>query len=378
MDSLAFTRTDGAWGCNSCAALTWMIGAYELADSLGAAEREARRYAQLQPGIPGPWIALWDVLERAGRLAEAQQVAGRIAALDGDAVAVADRAAYHAIRLGDFSAADRVLRAGIDAGNAAARRSALWALVISLRYQGRMTEALEAARAFRATDESGAATTRGAVSLDARPLGIALFESGRYRQSAALFDSIALWRTSDEAESGAARDRAWGLTQAARARAALGDTAVLAARADTIAAYGTQSGSGRDRRLHFYVRGLLLRARGDLAGAERSFRAAMYSVSAGYTSANAELARVLLQRGRPRVAVAVLTPALRGKLDASNFYITHTELHELLGQAWDAAGVGDSAATHYAMVARAWSAGDPPFRARAESARARAAALTGQ
>lgn len=76
-----------------------------------------------------------------------------------------------------------------------------------------------------------------------------------------------------------------------------------------------------------------------------------------------------------RDAIAVLSPALRGKLDASNFYVTHTELHELLGQAWEAAGVRDSAVVHYTLVARAWSAGDPPYRARADNARARAAAL---
>ncbi len=375
MDSLAFTRADGGWGCNSCAALGWMISAYELADSLDAAEREARRYVRLQPGVPSSWIALWDVLERAGRFAEAEQVAERIAALDGDAVGVADRSAYHAIRMGDFPAADRVLRAGLQAGNTAVRRNALWALVISLRYQGRMTEALAAARAFRSTDAGGPAAIPGAVSPDARPLAVVLFETGRYRHSAALFDSIARWRASDEAASGAARDRAWSLTQSARALAALGDTAVLAARADTIAAAGALSGSARDPRLHAFVRGLLLRARGDLPGAERSFRAAMYSPTAGYTATNAELARVLLRLGRPRDAVAVLAPALRGKLDASNFYVTHTELHELLGQAWEAAGVRDSAVVHYGWVARAWSAGDAPYRARADTARAHAATL---
>ena len=118
-------------------------------------------------------------------------------------------------------------------------------------------------------------------------------------------------------------------------------------------------------------------ARGDLAAAERSFRAAIYSATAGYTVANGDLARVLIRLGRPHEAAAILAPALRGKLDASNYYITHTELYALLAQAWDAAGVPDSAATYYGMVARAWSAGDPLFRVRADSARVRAAALKG-
>lgn len=376
MDSLSFSRTDRAWGCNACSALIWVIGAYELADSLAAAEREARRYTRLQPGLAAPWIALWDVLERAGRFADAEQVAERLASLDGDAVAVLDRTAYHAIRKGDFEAADRVLRAGLQGGNAAVRRNTLWALAISLRYQGRVSEALEVLRAFRETGDPTATAMPGAVSLDARVHAAALFEAGRFRHSAALFDSTSRWRAPEEAESGEARDRAWGLTLAARALAAAGDTAGLAARADTIAAYGAKSGSGRDQRLHAYVRGLLMVARGDLAGAERSFRAAMYSPTAGFTGVNLDLARVLLQLGRPREAVAVLAPALRGKLDASNYYVTHTETRELLAKAWDAAGVPDSAVTHFAWVARAWSAGDAPYRARAESARARAAALS--
>jgi len=49
-------------------------------------------------------------------------------------------------------------------------------------------------------------------------------------------------------------------------------------------------------------------------------------------------------------------------------------LHELLAQAWDAAGRPDSAAAHFAMVARSWRGGDPPFRARATAAASRLAA----
>lgn len=93
---------------------------------------------------------------------------------------------------------------------------------------------------------------------------------------------------------------------------------------------------------------------------------------------NNELAKLLLRLGRPREAVAVLQPALHGKLDASNFCITHTELHETLGEAWAAAGRADSAATHVAFVARAWSGGDPRFRAKATASRARAASMAGR
>jgi len=70
-----------------------------------------------------------------------------------------------------------------------------------------------------------------------------------------------------------------------------------------------------------------------------------------------------------RALIDALRPALHGPLDASNFYVTHTELHEMLAHAWETAGNADSAAAHYAYVARAWSKADAPFAARAAAAR---------
>jgi hypothetical protein len=55
---------------------------------------------------------------------------------------------------------------------------------------------------------------------------------------------------------------------------------------------------------------------------------------------------------------------LRGELSASCLYITHTELHELLGQSFDAAAIPDSAAFHYRAVVKAWQRADPEFVAR--------------
>ena len=44
---------------------------------------------------------------------------------------------------------------------------------------------------------------------------------------------------------------------------------------------------------------------------------------------------------------------------------------ELLAHAWDKAGIADSAAAHYAYVARTWSKADDPLSARAAEARAK-------
>ena len=165
------------------------------------------------------------------------------------------------------------------------------------------------------------------------------------------------------------------LTHLVTALAAAGDTARLAALADSMEASGRRSAYGRDPRLHHYARGLLWRARGRLADAERELRAAIYSPNMGYTRTNLELGRVLLERHRPREAIAILAPALRGPLDASNLYVTHTELHELLAGAYDAAGETDSAAVHYRWVVNAWRNADAMFHARLDAARRRLAAL---
>jgi predicted Zn-dependent protease len=166
------------------------------------------------------------------------------------------------------------------------------------------------------------------------------------------------------------------LTQSAGARAAAGDTASLPRLADSVQALGEESGYGRDRRLHHYVRGLLYSARGNDSAAISELRAAIYSVNAGFTRTNYQLARVYLRDKRPRDAIAVLQPTLRGALEASNLYLNRTEIHEMLAQAWDAAGVRDSAVAHYAWVTKAWAAADPFFRPRLQAAQSRLTALT--
>jgi predicted Zn-dependent protease len=102
------------------------------------------------------------------------------------------------------------------------------------------------------------------------------------------------------------------------------------------------------------------------------YRKAVFSWTQGYTRVNYELAKALLAVRRPRDAIAALQPAFRGSLEAANLYITRTELHELLAQAFDAAGERDSAIVHWRAVESAWRNADPPFRARWEIARQRA------
>src|SRR5207248_6654342 len=107
-----------------------------------------------------------------------------------------------------------------------------------------------------------------------------LFEMGRYREGAALFDSIGRARLPKTERSSAARTRAWELTHAANALAAAGHTGRLAQIADTVAAEGAASFLGRDHRLHHHVRGLLFAARGRDAEAAAEFRSAIATYTA--------------------------------------------------------------------------------------------------
>jgi hypothetical protein len=81
-----------------------------------------------------------------------------------------------------------------------------------------------------------------------------------------------------------------------------------------------------------------------------------------------------LALNRADEAIAVLRPALRGGVDGSNTYVTHTVLHEALAQAFEQAGQRDSAVAHYRMVEAAWRNADPQFEERYRRAKERSGA----
>jgi len=142
---------------------------------------------------------------------------------------------------------------------------------------------------------------------------------------------------------------------------------------DSVQSLGRSSGFALDGRLYHHVRGVWLATQGDDEAAVAEFRRAMLSRNFGYTRTNYELARALIRLGRPAEAVAALQPALQGSVDESNLYVTRSEIHELLAEAWEAAGRRDSAEVHYRTVAAAWRRADPALRRRWEHARDRVA-----
>jgi tetratricopeptide (TPR) repeat protein len=154
------------------------------------------------------------------------------------------------------------------------------------------------------------------------------------------------------------------MTLAGTALAAAGDTAQVRALADSVERVGSSSSFGRDFKLHFFLRGLLLQHENRHGEAVNAFRRSLFSLTDGYTRINLEMGRSLMALQRYPEAIAILQPALRGGVDGSNTYVTHTELHEALAQAFAGAGRRDSAAVHYAAVERAWRFADPQFSER--------------
>ncbi|MGQ0703821.1 MAG: hypothetical protein ACT4PM_11880 [Gemmatimonadales bacterium] len=170
-----------------------------------------------------------------------------------------------------------------------------------------------------------------------------------------------------------ARNLAWQLALAGTAHAAAGDTAVVRRLADSLEVLGpTSNYAGRDAKLHYVLRGLLLQQEGRHAEAVDAFRRSLFTLTDGYTRTNLLMARSLLILKRPAEAIAVLRPAIHGGVDGSNTYVSRTELHEALAEAFEQAGQRDSAVAHWRAVESAWRRADPQFRDRYLRAKLRA------
>jgi hypothetical protein len=115
---------------------------------------------------------------------------------------------------------------------------------------------------------------------------------------------------------------------------------------------------------------MVFAAEGHDAEAAVELRDAIHSPTHGFTRVNYELGKTLMRLNRPADVEPVVRAALHGDIDGSNLYMTRTELHELLAQAFDRQGKRDSAAVHFRAVVRAWEHADPMFLPRRDRARA--------
>jgi hypothetical protein len=103
----------------------------------------------------------------------------------------------------------------------------------------------------------------------------------------------------------------------------------------------------------------------------RTLTKAIFSPTLGFTRSNYYLARLHLARGEARQAADLLRPALHGGFESTNYYVTHTELRELLGEAYAKLGRRDSAAANFRWVAGALAQADPEAQGRLTAARGR-------
>jgi tetratricopeptide (TPR) repeat protein len=353
--------------CHACTALRGMSAAYLWWDSTAAAERAARRILAFRPTDGLSWGGLAESLMRLGRRDEAEAAIARAKELShaaGDFTPALDR---DLIRGGRLAELDAKLRADLGSATPGVRTDAAWLLGISLRNQGRFGEARQLAEHRTLPGLPRRIDDR----VDDVTLAVVDLETGAPLDAAQRFLRMA---TDDRRRGGpagqVARQMAWHLTLAGTALAAAGDTLRVRALADSVERIGAGSSFGRDARLHHFLRGLLLQRVGRHAEAVEAFRRSLFSPTEGYTRINLEMARSLLVLGREREAVTILQPALRGGVDGSNTYVTHTELHEALAHAFDQGKRPACAAAHSAAVERAWRSADPLLAHRYRLARA--------
>jgi len=367
LDSAAGAATGSAY-CRVCEAINGIANLYVWWDSAAAAERTAQRLIRFRPHRGWGYGAGIEALLRQGKRAEAEAAITKANQLDGpnEFWSMLDRDLIRSGRLDELEAKFRSL---LNSARPAARSEIAWLYTILMRNQGRLREAqLLASRGRVAGISHRAREDRDRVSL-----AIIALEAGKPRESAQLFfEAVPHIRNYKTGEGWLSRDLAWTLTLGTTALAAAGDTTQVRTLADSVEQIGARSSFGRDFKLHFFLRGLLLQRENRHAEAVEAFRRSLFSTTDGYTRINLEMARSLMALGRYQEAVAILQPAMRGGVDGSNTYVTHTELHYTLAHAWEGAQQQDSARAHYAAVERAWRRADPEFAQRYREAKAKA------
>jgi tetratricopeptide (TPR) repeat protein len=273
------------------------------------------------------------------------------------------------IRWGHFDDLERELFTDFANPALGERAAGQWLLVFSLRNQGRLREARDL---IEDGQLPGLSKRLEGIPRDVTGLAIIALEQGQPREAAAIFRKIAEDnRTADLPAGFKARVMSWQLTLSATALAEAGDTAEVRRLANEVEQTGQGSIFGRDAKLHHFLRGLIYQQAGQHDQAVLAFQRSLFSLTDGYTRTNLYMSRSLLHSGRPAEAIAILQPALRGGVDGSNTYVTHTALHEAVAEAFTRAGMPDSAVVHYRAVERAWRQADPIFRERYERAKAR-------
>jgi DNA-binding SARP family transcriptional activator len=339
----------GRQGCRLCNDFYDLSETYFWWDSLAAAERTAQRMLRLRPD----WHNSWDMLAHSAA-AKGDTAAAHLYARHFREASPIPVSPFYFVRrdmlVEDYDRADAVLQTYLDSPRPDEIGEAVWLESILLRNEGRINEGLKLAIDHRGPQDMNIAVT----ALEGGNARLALPELLARDKSDVSFMSPSLQ----------ARQHAWNNTLIGMALLVAGDTGAVRHLADTVEYWGRRSLYGRDQRAHHYLRGMLLVAQGRDNEAASELREAIHSTTNGFTRVNYELGKVLLRLNHPAEAVPIVRAALHGDIDGSSMYVTRTDLHEVLAQAFDRMGNRDSAAVHYRAVAKAWVRADSRYQAR--------------
>lgn len=373
LDSAALRGYAGSPLCWACDAEHWLMDALFALDSTAAAVRAGRAWTLEQPNSADAWRMLASALANGASYDDARTALDSAARYESRLEDLTNRAIIE-MEANRYDSADALLAPIASTGRAATRREAVWWEVISLRAQGRRREALSLAQGPLRWLEASDSLIPLVVAPDAEAQ--VLFEMGRYREAAQIFRTLVdrQYDAKRVRPGAVARAHAWWLAHVADALASAGDTSSLAALADTVEWWGHRSGFARDHWLHYYLRALLWIAR----SRPDSALAMLQRAPPAFGRENLALAKCDLAVGNPIAAIRALQPAMRLGMEAGNYYVTRTELHEALAQSFDAAGEADSAAAHYRAVVSAWARADPELLPRVKRAQARLNSLRRQ
>jgi DNA-binding SARP family transcriptional activator/Tfp pilus assembly protein PilF len=364
LDSLEVTEVQTG-RCRTCEAFAGLSYIYMAMDSMDRVRATIRGWVRHQPDRAQAWHGLAVMYAQDGKLDSslaALRVADSLQPFGANylQMQIAMRSAA-----GDYAGAERLLRTEVESGPVISQGDAKWDLAVTLRQMGRLREALRLAHEYRMGIKER--LPPGAAPYNALLEAQIHFELGEPRVAAALFDSIAVGQESNYSPSLQSRDRIWAWVHEADALVQLGDTTRLRLLADSMEILGRSVAHARDQVLHAHVRGLLARLRDQDEQAIEWFRRAIVSPVFGFTRSNYELAGVYLRTRRWAEAIAILRSALHGSLIDSNLYITQPELQARLAEAFDSAGVPDSARWYYAKVVKYWEHADPQLWPRRDS-----------
>lgn len=351
--------------CRLCDALASLTYALQFADSGEAAERVIRRSIALFPSNPDPVVALAMLHFSRGRY---ETGAGLLRGLEGRAPEAARPGALFLGRLlaGRLDEAEAECLVHLGQEDPRIADPYRWPCAIVLRNQGRYQDASALVFSGRLPDGRVMAGRRSRDVIGEFVLDL---EMDRPRAALQTLESAIPQWTDGSPPGRFYRDLTWFLARRGTAAVMARELDLARRLADSAEMVGRRSLYGRDPLLHFFIRGLIAQAANDHHTAVDFFRRSIFSWNYGYTRANLALAMSLVALGRAEEAIGPLQAALRGGWDGSNLYVTRTELHEQLAQAFAAVGRRDSAAAHFGMVERAWRRADPPFAARYQAAR---------